>query len=428
MTEQTSARRIRFGIEIPHRASWSGARDPRGGARVRLRLDRRPRGDPRPTLDSGRASYIAALTTACESVPACTFWLSVTRRSPRSWSPRSTCCRVAASSSGSGSAGSSRRSSRRPACSPGARGARRRGDRRLPGAVGAVAGLVRGPVHAVRRRRARAEARPARRAADLDRRTVGLRATACRPGRRRLGRVPRTPERFRASLGKIHELRPGGGRPLDSGQKLRSRPRPLHGRRRGPASRRGRPPRTISSASTGSPSTTSPGSTACSGLPRPAWSSLPSSWPPACGTFIVYFTVPGERVPEQLERFGTEVLPRVAGGQAERAAARGTRTDRGRARRAGPRPRGRRRDLHALRRPHAADLRRLPPPRASASIDVRHEQAAAHAADAWARLTRGLGVAVVVPGPGVTDAVTGVANAHAARSPLLLIGGGSRSG
>src|SRR5512134_4146970 len=61
-------------------------------------------------------------------------------------------------------------------------------------------------------------------------------------------------------------------------------------------------------------------------------------------------------------------------------------------------------------------------------IDVRHEQAAAHAADAWARLTRGLGVAVVVPGPGVTDAVTGVANAHAARSTLLLIGGGSPLG
>jgi acetolactate synthase-1/2/3 large subunit len=58
-------------------------------------------------------------------------------------------------------------------------------------------------------------------------------------------------------------------------------------------------------------------------------------------------------------------------------------------------------------------------------IDVRHEQAAAHAADAWARLTRSVGVAVVVPGPGVTDAVTGVANAHAARSPLLLIGGGA---
>ncbi len=56
-------------------------------------------------------------------------------------------------------------------------------------------------------------------------------------------------------------------------------------------------------------------------------------------------------------------------------------------------------------------------------IDVRHEQAAAHAADAYARLTRGIGVAAVTAGPGVTDAVTGVANAFSARSPLLLIGG-----
>ena len=61
-------------------------------------------------------------------------------------------------------------------------------------------------------------------------------------------------------------------------------------------------------------------------------------------------------------------------------------------------------------------------------IDVRHEQAAAHAADAYARLTRGVGVAIVVPGPGVTDAVTGVANANAARSPLLLIGGAAPLG
>jgi acetolactate synthase-1/2/3 large subunit len=61
-------------------------------------------------------------------------------------------------------------------------------------------------------------------------------------------------------------------------------------------------------------------------------------------------------------------------------------------------------------------------------IDVRHEQAAAHAGDAYARLTRGIGVAVVVPGPGVTDAVTGVANAYAARSPLLLIGGAAPLG
>ena len=56
-------------------------------------------------------------------------------------------------------------------------------------------------------------------------------------------------------------------------------------------------------------------------------------------------------------------------------------------------------------------------------IDFRHEQAAAHAADAQARLTRNIGVAVVTAGPGVTDAVTGVANAYQARSPLVLLGG-----
>jgi len=56
-------------------------------------------------------------------------------------------------------------------------------------------------------------------------------------------------------------------------------------------------------------------------------------------------------------------------------------------------------------------------------IDFRHEQAAAHAADAHARLTHNIGVAVVTAGPGVTDAVTGVANAYQARSPMILIGG-----
>src|SRR3990172_3508152 len=50
-------------------------------------------------------------------------------------------------------------------------------------------------------------------------------------------------------------------------------------------------------------------------------------------------------------------------------------------------------------------------------IDVRHEQAAAHAADAYARLTRGIGVAVVTAGPGGTDAGTGGGHAYAARGP-----------
>ena len=56
-------------------------------------------------------------------------------------------------------------------------------------------------------------------------------------------------------------------------------------------------------------------------------------------------------------------------------------------------------------------------------VDTRHEQAAAHAADAWARLTRGVGVCVVTAGPGVTGTVTAVANAWAAGVPLLVLGG-----
>jgi acetolactate synthase-1/2/3 large subunit len=56
-------------------------------------------------------------------------------------------------------------------------------------------------------------------------------------------------------------------------------------------------------------------------------------------------------------------------------------------------------------------------------IDTRHEQGAAHAADAYARITRGVGVAIVTAGPGVTDALTGVANAHQASSPMILLGG-----
>jgi acetolactate synthase-1/2/3 large subunit len=57
-------------------------------------------------------------------------------------------------------------------------------------------------------------------------------------------------------------------------------------------------------------------------------------------------------------------------------------------------------------------------------VDVRHEQAAVHAADAWARCNPGkIGVAAITAGPGVTDGVTGVANAWRANSPILVIGG-----
>jgi acetolactate synthase I/II/III large subunit len=56
-------------------------------------------------------------------------------------------------------------------------------------------------------------------------------------------------------------------------------------------------------------------------------------------------------------------------------------------------------------------------------VDLRHEQAAAHAADGYARLTRNAGVAIVTAGVGVTDAITGIANAYQADSPVLVIGG-----
>src|SRR5436305_3289330 len=56
-------------------------------------------------------------------------------------------------------------------------------------------------------------------------------------------------------------------------------------------------------------------------------------------------------------------------------------------------------------------------------IDLRHEQAAVHAADGWARVTLQLGVAAVTAGPGVTDAVTGIANARYANSPVLVLSG-----
>lgn len=56
-------------------------------------------------------------------------------------------------------------------------------------------------------------------------------------------------------------------------------------------------------------------------------------------------------------------------------------------------------------------------------IDTRHEQAAAHAGDGYARMTRNIGVALVTAGPGVTDAVTGLANAFQAQVPLLVLGG-----
>ena len=56
-------------------------------------------------------------------------------------------------------------------------------------------------------------------------------------------------------------------------------------------------------------------------------------------------------------------------------------------------------------------------------IDVRDEGAAVHMAHAHAELTGELGVCLATAGPGVTNCVTGIANADLARVPVLLIGG-----
>jgi acetolactate synthase-1/2/3 large subunit len=56
-------------------------------------------------------------------------------------------------------------------------------------------------------------------------------------------------------------------------------------------------------------------------------------------------------------------------------------------------------------------------------ILVRHEQAAVHAADGYARATGKVGVALVTSGPGVTNAVTGIATAYTDSIPLVIISG-----
>jgi acetolactate synthase-1/2/3 large subunit len=58
-------------------------------------------------------------------------------------------------------------------------------------------------------------------------------------------------------------------------------------------------------------------------------------------------------------------------------------------------------------------------------VDVRHEVAAGHAAEGYARATGGLGVAMVTAGGGFTNVLTSVANAYIDRTPVLYIVGGA---
>src|SRR6478672_10227018 len=56
-------------------------------------------------------------------------------------------------------------------------------------------------------------------------------------------------------------------------------------------------------------------------------------------------------------------------------------------------------------------------------ILVRHEQAAVHGADGYARSTESVGVVMVTSGPGLTNAVTGIATAFMDSIPLVIISG-----
>jgi len=56
-------------------------------------------------------------------------------------------------------------------------------------------------------------------------------------------------------------------------------------------------------------------------------------------------------------------------------------------------------------------------------VDVRDERAAVYMAHAYGELSGKPGVAVVTAGPGVTNAMTGIANAHVARAPVMVLSG-----
>ena len=56
-------------------------------------------------------------------------------------------------------------------------------------------------------------------------------------------------------------------------------------------------------------------------------------------------------------------------------------------------------------------------------IQTRHEQATTYMADGYAKVTGGVGVAMVVPGPGALNATAGLGTAYATSSPVLLVTG-----
>ena len=79
--------------------------------------------------------------------------------------------------------------------------------------------------------------------------------------------------------------------------------------------------------------------------------------------------------------------------------------------------------VFALHGAHIEALFRASAERSVRLIDVRHESSAGFAAEAYARVRRGLGVAFVTAGPGFTNVMTSIANAFEDKTPVLYVTG-----
>ena len=81
------------------------------------------------------------------------------------------------------------------------------------------------------------------------------------------------------------------------------------------------------------------------------------------------------------------------------------------------------RDIFTLVGDHLNDVLLCAGQRGLRILDMRHEAAVVHAADAWARITRRPSLSLVTGGPGHTNALTGVATAYLAGSPVVTVSG-----
>ena len=82
------------------------------------------------------------------------------------------------------------------------------------------------------------------------------------------------------------------------------------------------------------------------------------------------------------------------------------------------------RNIFTLVGDHLNEVLRAAADRGLHILDMRHESAVVHAADAWARITRRPAVSLVTGGPGHTNSLTGLATAFLAGSPVIAVSGG----